>query len=160
MKTEIIFMKSSEWITSLFTISRIFTIFLNLTNIYYIDKFIIILTIIFTSCLLFLYFYRYYITRSILCCIGIRYKLDIKELKTWFINHLIMFFIDLVFLIYNFIFLIDNNPKNIYITNILWLLSDLLSRISCCFFLTDLLKNKNDNKIINFRHTLNFKNKY
>lgn len=153
-------MKSSEWITSLFTISRIFTIFLNLTNIYYIDKFIIILTIILAFFLITLYFYRYYITKSILCSIGIRYKIDRKEIKTWIINHFIMFFIDLVFLIYNFIFLIDNNYKNIYITNILWLLSDLISRISCCFFLTNLLKNKDDNKFINFRHTLNFKNQY
>lgn len=46
MKTKLKFMKSSEWITSLFTISRIVTIFLNIINIYYIDKFIIILTII------------------------------------------------------------------------------------------------------------------
>lgn len=106
-------MNSSEWITSLFTISRIFTIFLNLTNIYYIDKFIIIFTIIFTFFLIILYFYRYYLTKSILCTIGVKYKLNNSEIKTWFVNHLLMLFIDFIFLIYNFIFLIDNSNKNI-----------------------------------------------
>ena len=145
MNIELKFKKSTEWITSLFTFSRIFTIFLNLTNIYYIDKFVIIFTIILCSFLIVLYFYRYFLTKSVLCSIGIRYKLDKKELKTWILNHIIMLFIDFIFLIYNFIFLIDNKPKNVYITNILWLLSDFISRIWCCSFLTNILNKKEQN---------------
>lgn len=150
-------MESYEWITSLFTISRIFTIFLNPTNIYYIDKFVLILTIIFTIFLMILYFYRYYLTKSILCSIGVKYKLDNNEIKTWITNHLLMFFIDFIFTIYNFLFLVENNKsKNIYITNILWLLSDLVSRVNSYYFLSKLLNNEKDidNKpVINFRHT-------
>lgn len=152
-------MESYEWITSLFTVSRIFTIFLNPTNIYYIDKFVLILTIIFTFFLILLYIYRYYLTRSILCSIGIKYTLNNYEIKSWFINHLLMLFIDFIFTIYNFLFLVEiKDNKNIYITNILWLLSDLVSRINSCYFLNKLLKNEKDidNKtIINFRHSIN-----